>query len=418
MQNKFFLTILFMLIVSQTAYTQVSISVKGVLKDESGKPIETDLRFTSDDGKIVKVSSDLKGHFFNPILPGNYTISIKGYIVNDNSKIVNIPTKAENHEFKHNITATKVEPGLNIGQKALFIKGKAVVNPAIKVYLQDLCEIINENRSCIELTINTNDFYSKNQKDYTKLIENREIALINLLKDLKLRDKFYEIKKLMTQNKNNKNLSDLNGSILFIKCKEIVRNVLNLRLIDANGKPIKSEIIFISEKGKEYKEESNELGQLSAKLPNDDIYYMLIKDYWANSNNAKFIFPHSENPNEIKKEIILNRITKGNVVEEMKFFDFGKSKIIATLDDFLNYFKYYNKYFQNKFSIYINSSDVFFAKNADKSIAKLLAEREKALKQYLASNENKNVISEIKTIQIKIDNKTKTGKTNLIILFD
>jgi hypothetical protein len=408
--------ILFCAIASMSA--QESILVKGIITDQTGKPLETQIIFTEKGGKVLKVNSNNKGEYSNPIRAGYYSVFIKGYILGKEAQYVTIPKESAAYTIPHNIKAQELLPNLIIEQAQVFIPGKAELTPEGTALIDHAIELIQKHRTTLEFEVFTNDsYYSKKQKKKAeKLLLERVQVIEKKLSDGKVRSLLYEIKSNTTRATSKKKTSKTNCKIMVIPQKKIISNTVSGTITDQAGKPIATEIIFLSDKDKEYKVTSDSKGNYEIKLPNDNNYNVFVMGYYPDLENTRLLLPLTPTPEKIQQSYAVTKFTKGAEIGDIALFTKGKSTVNKEISEYLNYFVLLNNYDKKKIAIVINSADCYYSKNRKANLSKKLKAREKAFIKFIADNKLPKDIFVISTETTSNTKKKDVKATNAKIL--
>jgi hypothetical protein len=162
---------LFMIIFA-TGYIQadkgVVILIKGIVTDPStGKPSGSTVRFTNSTGKVVpsKINST-NGDYQQVLQSGEkYLVSMEGYIIPFNQRILNLPLFKEYTEYSYNINPVKIETGMVLLEFAAFEPNSSDCSSLQSDYITDLKTfMINNKNISIDVSVSSGDTYFKAKK--------------------------------------------------------------------------------------------------------------------------------------------------------------------------------------------------------------------------------------------------------------
>lgn len=178
--------------------------------------------------------------------------------------------------------------------------------------------------------------------------------------------------------------------------------------------PIQTKLYFVDDAGDIIKTQSEINGQYSVVLPSGRDYILVTEGYIIVDTESILHIPKKTEYQEIKVNLELNSIAKGDVICSSNAFN-SNSNVINP-DGLLQLLKVKQFLISNsnvKFTIYISAEDTYFQSKKSKkdhSMESLLEKRASTLRDILTSMKIKELSYEIITIPASAPKPIKTKK--------
>ncbi|HOV92947.1 MAG TPA: hypothetical protein PLC04_07725 [Candidatus Kapabacteria bacterium] len=131
MRKIIILIVLMFLPLSAFAFQGANVTLlQGTVKDKSGNPIGTDLKFINSDAKPFSLKSNSKdGNYQQPLVQGEkYYPIFKGYILENGFEYFELANVGKYNEGKRDFIVKPLEPNMLIAEKKLFKDGDTLLS--------------------------------------------------------------------------------------------------------------------------------------------------------------------------------------------------------------------------------------------------------------------------------------------------
>lgn len=240
----------------------VVVLVSGKIIDtETGKPVTTKVKFIDDNGKAISTPTNSNDGAFQQVLTsGNsYQVVVEGWLTNNEQKILKIPAFTEYAELGYDFKVKKLQEGLVVSANNFFEKNSEKIKPDAVEEIKSIKELMkNQVGLVFEVTINSSDSYFKKkvvkesyiqkgrkktrngtvttETQLNELLDKRKNAFIELLKELQIQPKNFNIKtelvvippkpkaKINTKSKSKQvHVEELFADNLIIKIEKVMK---------------------------------------------------------------------------------------------------------------------------------------------------------------------------------------------------
>lgn len=193
MIRMFFLLIIF-------TYSSLAVNmdlIKGTVTDQNGKPLQTVLYFEQDNGREIRINSDIEGNYSGTIEEGfTYRIRTLGAKINSEISTLIIDKNNQYDEILHNIEVQAFISGLELMQVNLFENNSAKLNKAAKLIIKDIYNNYRNHKKKMKLIITDSDCNND------KILDDRKKAVLQQFFKYNISDNIVEVE-IKTNHKLN-----------------------------------------------------------------------------------------------------------------------------------------------------------------------------------------------------------------------